>query len=92
MKGVFERRSASPKYKSTWDVNVVLQSLRKFDHVKTVIEGALLEAHHTVNVIVRSVDSTYTPTRHYVHDFDRVKLFIFYFYTSQTNKTQYSVL
>lgn len=34
MKGVFERRPSLPKYKSTWDVNVVLESLRKFEHVK----------------------------------------------------------
>ena len=34
MKGVFQRRPSLPKYKSTWDVNVVLESLRKFEHVK----------------------------------------------------------
>ena len=34
MKGVFERRPSLPKYRSTWDVNVVLESLRKFEHVK----------------------------------------------------------
>ena len=34
MKGVFERRPSLPKYKSTWDVNVILESLRKFEHVK----------------------------------------------------------
>lgn len=34
MKGVFERRPSLPKYKSTWDVNVVLESLRKLPHVR----------------------------------------------------------
>ena len=34
MKGVFERRPSLTNYKSTWDVNVVLESLRKFEHVK----------------------------------------------------------
>ena len=34
MKGVFERRPSLPKYKSTWDIHVVLESLQKFEHVK----------------------------------------------------------
>ena len=34
MKGVFERRPSLPKYTSTWDVNVVLECLRNFEHVR----------------------------------------------------------